>query len=250
MLARDSQDIIRPQTMSNRQFQQENPLLVLAVDTSSTCASLAIAYGEMILASIKTDAPIPHSKTFFNLLSSLLQSADKSLAEIDAFAAATGPGSFTGLRVGLAAIKGLSHAVGKPAVGIGSIDALALTSNRVGKVLVMINAGREEVYAGLRILHCDKNLELLGLDMVGSVSSVFQSFDQFIQEDSLTIIRMGFSKQDGFQNLAPGWQMINANNNHAEGITIYAARILATQNRFDLRPHYIRPSDAEINRKD
>ena len=80
--------------------------MILAVDTSHARASFAISHGAKIVAAHQSDASIPHSKIFFDLLSLLLQDAGLSLAEIDVFAAAVGPGSFTGLRVGLSAIKG------------------------------------------------------------------------------------------------------------------------------------------------
>jgi tRNA threonylcarbamoyl adenosine modification protein YeaZ len=235
--------------MSNHQFCQENPPLVLAVDTSSACAGFSIASGQEIIASIKTDAPVPHSKTFFNHLSALLKEAGKSLSEIDGFAAATGPGSFTGLRVGLSAINGLSHAVCKPAIGISTIDALALASKAFGKFLVIINAGRDEVYAGLRQIQSSGILEVLGTDIVGPVSSVTRSFDQFIQDDKPFILTTGFnSEQDCSLDLESGVQIIHVSPNLAEEIAVYATQILTQQTSFDLRPHYIRPSDAEIKR--
>lgn len=222
--------------MSNHQFNQQNPPLILAVDTSSACAAFALARGETLLASIKTDAPIPHSKTFFNLLSALLQTAQVSLPEVDAFAAATGPGSFTGLRVGLSAIKGLSHTLGKPAIGVNSLDALALASKVTGKVLVLINAGREEAYAGLRLIEAGWIPETLGEDVVAPVANTHEVFSQFFQSDSLTILKYGFNKE-----------VIQGT---AEEIAFCAAKILIQGRDFDLHPHYIRPSDAEIKNKD
>ncbi len=222
--------------MSNHQFHQENPPLILAVDTSSACAGFALARGETILASIKTDAPIPHSKTFFNLLSSLLQTAQVSLPEVDAFAAATGPGSFTGLRVGLSAVKGLSHTLGKPAIGVNSLDALALASKVTGKVLVMINAGREEAYAGLRLIGAGWTPETLGEDVVGPVAKVLQVFSHFFQLDSQAILKYGFNEEK-----IP---------DTAEEIAVCAGKIMIQGRDFGLHPHYIRPSDAEIKKKD
>lgn len=250
LLARTPQDIIRPQTMSNHQLHQETQPLILAVDTSSVSACFAIASGKEIIASIKTDVAVPHSKTFFNLLRSLLQSADKSLSKIDAFAAATGPGSFTGLRVGLSAIKGLSHAARKPAIGVSSIDALALASKTFGKILVIINAGRDEAYAGLRLVRSGEIVKVLGEDLVGPASNILQFFDQYIQKDRLIIIRAGFKEEDREHDLELGLQTIRVTSNVAEDIAIYAAEILTRQSSFDLRPHYIRPSDAEIKRND
>lgn len=250
MLAREGQDIIRRQTMSNRQFHQEDSPLVFAVDTSSACASFAIAHGEEIIASIKTEAPVPHSKTFFNLASSLLQTAGKALPEIDAFAAATGPGSFTGLRVGLSAIKGLSHALGKPAIGVTSIDAIALASKSVGKVLVLINAGRNEVYAGLRLFSPDKVCEPIGQDWVGPISALAEAYSEFIQDEVPVVVRVGFDCEEAFPSSMFHWQVANVTASTAEEIAVRAAKKLMTQHGFALQAHYIRPSDAENKRKD
>lgn len=233
--------------MSNIQFSPDNPPLILAVDTSSAIASLAITQSEKLIASIESDALIPHSKIFFNLLSSLLQNAGLQLAEIAAFAAATGPGSFTGLRVGLSALKGLSHATGKPAVGIGSIDAVALTAKTNGKILAMIDAGREEVYAGLREVGADGTLQQLGADMAGGLANVLESFDQYAQGEKLIVIGPGNQKKV-LRNLPPNWQLATAVSTTAEAVAICAAKVLHGQSSFDLHPRYIRPSDAEIKK--
>ncbi len=118
--------------MSNLNFNDGKPLVVLAADTSSACSGFALARGSELIASLQSQTSEPHSRTFFFQTSELLKRAGMKLNDVDVFAAATGPGSFTGLRVGLAAVKGFAHSMGKPAIGINSIDALALGSKAVG----------------------------------------------------------------------------------------------------------------------
>lgn len=233
--------------MSNLQFPLDRPLVILAVDTSHARASFAISCGEAIITSSQSDASIPHSKIFFNLLFLLLQDAGLSLAEIDVFAAAVGPGSFTGLRVGLSAIKGLSHSLGKPVVGVNSIDAVALASEVTGKVLALIDAGREEVYAGLREISIGKMLRPLGADTVGKLPNVFKSFNQYVMEESLTIVRLSDRGMDSF-DLPLNWQIANITSTTAKEIAIYLDKTLKSQTSLGLHPYYIRPSDAEIKR--
>ena len=238
--------------MSNLQFPPDLSPIILAVDTSHARASFAISRGATILASHQSDPSIPHSKIFFDLLSLLLQDAGLSLAEIDVFAAAVGPGSFTGLRVGLSAIKGLSHSLGKPVVGVTSIDAVALTPEVTGKVLALIDAGREEVYAGLREISADKMLGSLGDDSVGKLPDVIKSFNQYVMEEPLTIVRQSDSERGSFDlplNCLLNWKMANPTSTTAEGIAIYVDNTIKNQTtRLGLHPYYIRPSDAEIKR--
>ncbi len=88
------------------------------------------------------------SHTLFGEIEALLARHERKLADIDLYAAANGPGSFTGIRVGLAAIKGLAEVAGKPAVGISNLDALAEFGSSELRAPV-IDARRGEVFAAL-----------------------------------------------------------------------------------------------------
>lgn len=227
---------------STHDFTGENPPLVLAVDTSSAYAGFALARGAELIASLKIDASVPHSQTFFLQISELLKVAGISLNEVQIFAAATGPGSFTGLRVGLAAIKGLAHSLGKPAVGINSIDALALSSKVIGEVLVMIEAGRKEFYSGIRQITEDGNVKPIGIDRVGSLALISSE----LSAQSGTVVG---SVPEEFLADHPGWQFKPGLVTIAEELALSAPGFLHSAD-CSLRPHYVRPSDAEIRRKD
>lgn len=97
---------------------------VLAIDTSGEHGSLAILQGTR-LTEISLFAPDGHSTRLFAELEALLGRAGLDLGEIDCFAAAAGPGSFTGIRVAVSAAKGLAATLGKPMVGISNLAALA-----------------------------------------------------------------------------------------------------------------------------
>jgi tRNA threonylcarbamoyladenosine biosynthesis protein TsaB len=242
--------------------------LILAVDTSSPTASFAIAHGETILASLTSTVNAPHSRTFYDHLAILLKLAGCNLKDIDAFAAATGPGSFTGLRVGLAAIKGLAHTTGKPALGINSIDALALTANVVGLTMVVINAGRKEVYNGFRLITALGLVKTVGEDTVGvlseSMMAAAQSFQLLASHQPLLILGDGALAHRNelaayaaahqatlrlvsrFDPQCAEWQLKTSASNTAEEIARYAGLLMNNGFAPSLHPHYIRPSDAEI----
>jgi tRNA threonylcarbamoyladenosine biosynthesis protein TsaB len=224
---------------------------ILAADTSSPLASLAIVRGDKILASLAGGAHRPHSQALFSNLSILLQLAGLELLEIDAFAAATGPGSFTGLRVGLAAIKGLAHTLSKPAIGISSFDALALGSGATGLILTMIDAGREEAYCGLREVSDGKST-VIGEDKVGRPAVVLPQMLAGIQ--SFVVVGSGALKykheiEKTAQDTGAAAGEIRLNGGYIDtGVIIAqsAARLLITGNKSEIHPYYVRPSDAEI----
>lgn len=124
----------------------EYPLL-LGLDTSTSVTSIAIARGERVLFSTTHQQEDRRSESLWLDLKSDLDHCGVSLNQVDGFVVCLGPGAFTGLRVGVAAIKGLSLATGKPAAGISSLEASAFAANRTGFVCALVNAYKGEVYS-------------------------------------------------------------------------------------------------------
>jgi tRNA threonylcarbamoyladenosine biosynthesis protein TsaB len=128
--------------------------LVLAVDTTHEFGSLALAGDSLALAGggqvdeILLHAPAGFGQVLYAHLGRLLARHGVTPAMIDCFAAASGPGSFTGVRVGLACIKGLAEAVGKPAVAVGNLEAMAAFGTAPLRAVVM-DARRGEVYGAV-----------------------------------------------------------------------------------------------------
>jgi tRNA threonylcarbamoyladenosine biosynthesis protein TsaB len=230
--------------------------IVLAADTSSPHAGFSITQGDRVLAALSSEADVPHSWTFFSNISILLRLANLEIGEIDAFAAVTGPGSFTGLRVGLAAIKGLSHTLGKPSVGVNSIDIHALSAGLAGRVLVVINAGREEVFWGMRDVDGEGTPAALGEDRVGSPASILERLNRMKIIDSAVIVGDGAAR---FRELCDGlrssthfspsiksWQLKTSNQEPAITLGQYAGKIINKGLLPEIHAYYVRPSDAEI----
>jgi len=122
--------------------------LILAIDTTHEYGSLALARGQEVLEEVEIHAPTGFAQVLYGALGELLERHGVKVAEIDRFAAASGPGSFTGVRVGLACVKGLAEAVGKPAVAVSTLEAIA----RFGKGplrAAMLDARRGDVYAAV-----------------------------------------------------------------------------------------------------
>lgn len=124
---------------------------LLCLETSTRNFSLAVCDGERILAHRSVFLKSVLSSSIIPGVERILEKAGLSLGELDGFAVGLGPGSFTSLRVGLATVKGLAFATGKPVVGIPSLDALAMNvpgdDEKFSSICVICDARRNLVYA-------------------------------------------------------------------------------------------------------
>jgi tRNA threonylcarbamoyladenosine biosynthesis protein TsaB len=122
--------------------------LILALDTTHEHGSLAVVRGGETLEEELLHEPAGFSQVLYGRLEALLARHGVALADIDCFAAASGPGSFTGVRVGLACIKGLAEALGKPAIAVSNLQALATFGTSPLRAVV-IDARRDEIYGAV-----------------------------------------------------------------------------------------------------
>jgi len=122
--------------------------LVLAVDTTSELGSLALVDGAELVGQAPLRSADGYGHLVFPAIEKLLAGCRRGLSQVDCFAAASGPGSFTGIRVGLAAIQGLSDALSKPAIAVSTLRAIAWHGSGDLRAPV-IDARRGEVYGGL-----------------------------------------------------------------------------------------------------
>lgn len=130
-------------------------MLIVAIDTSGKSGGITLAEGDNNSFRVLASSPIAggtFSAQLVPTLASLVQKHEVSSQEIGGFVAASGPGSFTGLRVGLAAIKGLAEVLKKPIAIVSVLEALASSSKQQGKVAAVLDAGRGEVFCGLYLI--------------------------------------------------------------------------------------------------
>jgi tRNA threonylcarbamoyladenosine biosynthesis protein TsaB len=135
-------------------------MYVLGLDTSTFTASVALARGTRMLATAELDTSA-HSTELLATVHQVLEQAGVVPAALDAIAVGAGPGSFTGLRIGLATAKGLGFALERPVWAVSSLAAMAFAAGRAEVVLVPImDARRGEVYAGFFRLRAGVPVEL------------------------------------------------------------------------------------------
>ncbi len=121
---------------------------ILALDTTSEFGSVALRRADVTLAEIQLHSPDGFGHIIFQAMEDLLAKTGMRLEDVDCFASASGPGSFTGVRVGLAAVKGLAEALHKPAAGISNLRALSLFGTQALRATVL-DARRGEVFGAV-----------------------------------------------------------------------------------------------------
>lgn len=123
---------------------------ILAVDTSAVCAAVAVTENDKILSESQTNTGLTHSRTLMPMIDSTLKNAEIPLDSIDIFACSVGPGSFTGIRIGVAAIKGLCDGLKKKCMPVSTLEALAY--NLLGRsctAVSVMDARCNQVYCAI-----------------------------------------------------------------------------------------------------
>lgn len=125
-------------------------MLVLSVDSSYSTATCALIKDDKILAEINLNDKKQHSVILMRLIDSILKEYEININDIDAFIISRGPGSFTGLRIGMATLKGLAFASKKPLISVSTLDALAYNSiSFQGIICPIMDALRDNIYTCL-----------------------------------------------------------------------------------------------------
>jgi len=123
---------------------------ILGVDTSTQTGSVAVLEGDTVLAEVSVTSAQTHAKRLMCVVDSTLEMAGMTIAECDGFAVTTGPGSFTGLRIGISTVKGLGFATKKPVAGVPTLDALAYQFPSFPHLICpVLDARKGQIYTAL-----------------------------------------------------------------------------------------------------
>lgn len=159
---------------------------ILALETSAVSASVAVCEDEALIAQSFQRTGLTHSATLMPMLEAMLKNAGMTLNEIDLLAVAAGPGSFTGLRIGVSAAKGLAWSLKKPCVGVSTLEAMAWQMiGMTGVVCASMDARRQQVYNALFDLQNNKPVRLtpdraISLDDLGAELSKIEKKQIFV----------------------------------------------------------------------
>lgn len=132
-----------------RTVEQQQP--ILAVDTATSCSTVALTAGTRaegrVLGSVSLSSNITHSRRLLGAIDRLLAETGCEKQDVSGYAVGLGPGSFTGLRIGMATVKGLAAAAGKPLYGVSTLDILAANCYDTRQICAVLDARKKEVYA-------------------------------------------------------------------------------------------------------
>ena len=212
-------------------------MLLLAADTSGANGSIALARCEspdsFELLGMDGLAGGTFSAQLIPQIATLLKAHGCSKNDIDAYAVASGPGSFTGLRVGLAGIKALAEVTGKPIAAVSVLDAVASVSSSSGRIVVAIDAGRRQLYVADYENHTAISAERVVMQEEfapeAKVITPDNTVAQFLQDRNSEVELVVRPRSDVIARL--GWMQI------VSGNTISAEALDA---------NYVRRTDAEI----
>ena len=154
-------------------------MLILAMDSSATVASVALCLDGRLLGEFTLNNGNTHSETLLPMVEALLGISGKTVSDVDVFACSSGPGSFTGVRIGTATLKGLAFDLKKPCVEVSTLEALAynLVMER-GILCPVMNARRGQVYTALFSSDGEK-LSRLTEDMAISIEELEDKLSEY-----------------------------------------------------------------------
>jgi tRNA threonylcarbamoyladenosine biosynthesis protein TsaB len=229
-------------------------LTILALETSAKAASCAVVKNGGLFCEAFSDAGLQHSQTLVPMLKAMLESSAVALEEIDAFAVSAGPGSFTGVRIGVAAVKGLTLAKNAPCAGISSLEAMAYNVSMFkGLVLPVMDARRNEFYAAL--FRCspltNNKPERLTQDMAIGAEKLLETLEAYDEP----VMLLGDGAELCLEKLGASLPLVLApehlRRQRASGVAAAALNLAQSewQTAESLMPIYLRLSQAERERK-
>lgn len=167
---------------------------ILCIDTSSTLCSVAILEDTILINKLELNNGLTHSETLMPLIKKLLDESNLSLNQIDLIVSDIGPGSFTGIRIGVSTAKAFSDSLNIPCVGISSLEVLAYNVKTNGIICSSINCKNDNCYFSLYEL-IDGNYTVLEEPCAKTVSEVLDLLDKKYSDKSIEFVGDGITSK-------------------------------------------------------
>lgn len=227
---------------------------ILALETSAKSISTAVVENGAPLAYAYQCTGLTHSRTLMPMVDAMLKNAELTLGDMDAVAVAAGPGSFTGLRIGIAAVKGLAWAADKPCFGVSTLEAMAQNLAHMDGLLVCaMDARRNQVYnalfrargGALERLTPDRAIGIE--ELAKELADISAETGKIVVGDGAQLCYTGLLERGVSCTLAPAALRMQ----NAVGVALCAEEMVRrgeTTSARDLVPVYLRLSQAERER--
>jgi len=224
---------------------------ILGIETSSIVASVAITENELLLGETTINHPKKHSQKLMPIIKNLFKSLNMTIDDIDLIAVSNGPGSFTGIRIGLTTAKALAHKSKIPVVTVSTLESLAMNDNDyTGKVFSIIDARRKNIFVneydlknGIIVSESEPSME------------VIDDYLNIINECSGKVLLVGSGVTENIEYIIENKNEnvilsdMNSNFPVAKTLCILGSRLEKDNyNNYDnVKANYIRKSQAEIS---
>lgn len=225
---------------------------ILAFETSAKAGSVALTEDGRLIGEYYLNSGMTHSRTLLKMAEELLAACDRKSSDMDAVACAAGPGSFTGVRIGVAAAKGFAWGAEKPCVGVSTLEAMAQQARMFnGTICCAMDARREQVYHAMFFCQ-DGQLTRLSEDCAIS----FEELSERLKKIESPKIIVGDGAQLCYNSIGRDCPDCHCAAEHlmmqrASGVALVAERLLLSGSEFSgakLVPNYLRLSQAERER--
>lgn len=217
---------------------------ILSIDTSSSICAVAILENDKLLKEISQNNGLNHSVVLMPMIQELLSSLNLELKDINLIVCDKGPGSFTGIRIGVATAKAFSDSLNIPAIGISSLESLAynITDNSI--ICSIIDAKNDNIYSAI----FEKNNENYILKRNFSFESIYDLLENLKKEHNpITFVGDGsIAYKDQIFNCLPNSIFCNNNELSAYNLGLVGLNHISQNSQDDLLPLYLRKSQAEI----
>lgn len=246
---------------------------ILSLETATMSGSVFVGRGTEQLAAINGDPEVSQSHSLLSDINAALEEAELTLSEVDLFVCTAGPGSFTGLRIGIATLKGLAATLERPCVGIPTLEAVAHAAGVSAATVALLPAGRGELFAQLFSVSEDQSVT--AIDKAAHLSPP-RLLEKYGERNDLVWAGPGahqhreliedFAKQRGIDFVAGSidsfdssasprgnmWRLAPKEKNlakHAAALGLLLFERGEVQSAHTVKAIYVRPSDAELNQQ-
>ena len=235
--------------------------LILSLETATMGGGVFLGRGDVELAARTGRSDVSHSNTLLSDINDCLNKAGLSLSDIEVFACASGPGSFTGLRIGIATVKGLAATLDRPSIGIPTLRAVAHAAGPSSVTVALLPAGRGEVFAQMFSVSADSVVDrdtaahlspAKLIERYGGLERVLWAGNGAHNERDFLAAQAeqrGLRFNEVNSEAGEGWRLAPKVENLAPHVAALALRDYdagAVQTAQSLSAIYVRPSDPEL----
>ena len=227
-------------------------MLILALDSTAQVGSVALCEDEKLIAEYTINTGHTHSETLLPMVESVLKIAGYTVDDVDLFVCTAGPGSFTGVRIGAATVKGIAFGKNQPCIGVSTLEALALNGVVLNGILCpSMNARRQQVYNalfasdGTSLTRLCEDRALAITELGEELATKYPDLPVSLMGDGAKLVYDALSESLGERLVMLPERLIHQSgyNTAMAGLRLYRDGVRTTD--FELAPVYLRPSQAE-----